>query len=111
MTKEKWDRIKGNILDNFEVLDKGAEHLEDEGGVDIDFIVFSGPLGKIRLEFVVKPVILDKKTTYSKRIGSETKVDYVYSETEKSEQLIAYKWNEDRDDWDEMDSGAFDKQQ
>ncbi len=111
MTKEKWEKIRGNILDNFEVLDKGSEHLEDEGGVDIDFIVFSGPLGKIRLEFIVKPVILDKKTTYSKRIGSETKVDYVYSETEKSEQLIAYKWNEDRDDWDEMDSGMFDKQQ
>lgn len=108
MTKEKWEKIKGNILDNFEVLDKGEEHLDDEGGTDIEFVVFSGPMGKIRLEFIVKPVILDKKTTYSRRIGSETKVDYVYSETEKSEHLIAYKWSEESDNWEEIDSKMFD---
>ena len=107
MTAEKWKDIIGNIKDNFEVEDEGSQHLEDEGGVDIEYIVFKGPLGKIRLEFVVKPVILDKKTTYSRRIGSETKIDYVYSETEKSNTLMAFKWDNDRDDWAEIDSSSF----
>lgn len=107
MTPEKWQNITGNIKDNFEVEDEGKTHLEDEGGVDIEFIVFQGPLGKMRLEFITKPVVLDKKTTYSRRIGSETKVDYVYSETEKSHQLIAYKWDDGQDDWIEIEAGAF----
>lgn len=104
---EKWESIKGNIKDNFSVLDEGNEHLDDEGGIDVEYLVFEGPLGKIRLEFIIQPVVMDKKTTYSKRIGSETAVEYVYSDSEKSYKLIAYKWNKDQDEWVEMEAGAF----
>jgi len=107
MNQEKWVKITNNIKDNFKLEDEGEQHLDDEGGVDIKFVVFNGPLGKIRLEYIVKPVILDKKTTYSRRIGSETKVDYVYSEEDKSHQMIAYKWSDENDDWMEMDASAF----
>ena len=107
MTEEKWVKIINNIKDNFALEDEGEQHIDDEGGVDIKFIVFKGPLGRMRLEYIIKPVILDKKTTYSRRIGSETKVDYVYSEEDKSHQMIAYKWDEGQDDWLEMDAGAF----
>ncbi|MFH1523153.1 MAG: hypothetical protein ABIE43_05055 [Patescibacteria group bacterium] len=107
MTAEKWQDIINNIKDNFKAEDEGKEHLEDEGGVDIEYIVFQGPIGKIRLEFITKPIVLDKKMTYSKRIGSETKVDYVYSETEKSNKLMAYKWDEDNENWVEIEAGKF----
>ena len=108
MRPEKWKDVVGNIKDNFQVEDEGSTHMEDEGGVDIEYIVFKGPLGKMRLEFITKPIVLDKKTTYSKRIGSETKVDYVYSEDEKTNTLKAYKWDEDSDGWIEMDAATFD---
>jgi hypothetical protein len=75
--------------------------------MNIEFMEFSGPLGRMRLEFVEKPVILDKKTTYSKRIGSETKVDYIYSDTEKSQSMNVYKWSDEQDDWIEMDASNF----
>ena len=107
MAPEKWESIIGNIKDKFSVLDEGKEHIDDEGGVDIYYIEFEGPLGRIRLEFVQKPVILDKKTIYSKRIGSETKVDYIYSETEKSAKMTAYKWSEDNDEWQEINQDIF----
>jgi hypothetical protein len=107
MTIEKWQSIKGNIKDKFPVEDEGKSHIEEEGGVDIEYIIFNGPLGKMRLEFIVQPVILDKKTTYSKRIGSETKVDYVYSENEKSTLLKAYKWDETQEEWVEIESANF----
>ncbi len=107
MTKEKWQEIVGKVKDSFELEDEGGEHLEDEGGVDIEYIIFTGPLGRMRLEFITKPVILDKKTTYSRRIGSETAVDYIYSETEKSEKLNAYKWNDTINDWQEIEAGSF----
>ncbi|MFH1427513.1 MAG: hypothetical protein ABIG60_03225 [Patescibacteria group bacterium] len=107
MSPEKWENVISNIKDNFQVEDEGTENLEDDGGVDLAFITFNGPIGKIRLEYITKPVVLDKKTTYSRRIGSETKVDYVYGE-EKTHLLNAYKWDEAQDDWVEIDSGSFD---
>ena len=107
MNLEKWTNVVGQIKDNFEVLDQGQEHLDEEGGIDIEFIIFNGPLGKMRLEFVSKPVILDKKTNYSRRIGSETAVNYIYSEDEKSCQLIAYKWDESQNDWMEIENNMF----
>jgi hypothetical protein len=107
MTPEKWEKIVGNIEDNFEVKDRGEEHIDDEGGIDLKYIEFDGPMGHMRLEFVVKPAVLDKKTTYSRRIGSETKVDYVYSDTEKAHILNVYKWDDAQDDWIEVDGKMF----
>jgi hypothetical protein len=107
MNLEKWQDILGNIKDNFKYENESEEHLDDEGGVDVHSIEFQGPLGRMRLEYISKPVILDKKTTYSKRIGSETQVDYVYSDTEKSGKLMIYKWDESQDDWVEVDAEKF----
>ena len=107
MNIEKWQSILGNIKDNFDFQGEGQEHLDEDGGIDIDFIEFKGPLGLMRLEFVSRPVVLDKKTTYSNRIGSETKVDYIYSPDEKSHRLNIFKWDEGINDWQEMDSKNF----
>lgn len=107
MTPEKWQNILGNIKDNFKYENEGKEHIEEEGGVDIEYIEFIGPLGKMRLEHISRPVVLDKKTTYSNRIGSETKVDYIYSPDEKNYILSALKWDESLDDWVEIDAKKF----
>ncbi|MGM0495771.1 MAG: hypothetical protein ACQERX_03810 [Bacillota bacterium] len=107
MLEEKWKSVVGNIKDNFEVEDSGSEHIDEEGGIDVDYIVFQGPLGRMRLEFISKPVVLDKKTNYSKRIGSETQVTYVYSEEEKNTKMIAYKWDENDENWVEIEAGMF----
>ena len=89
------------------IIDKGAEHYDEEGGVDIDFVEFNSPLGKTRLEFIEKPIVLDKKTTYSHRGGSDTGVEFVYSPTEKSARLIVYKWDDDANDWLEINAEKF----
>lgn len=107
MMPERWTSILGHIKDNFEVIDQGVEEYEDEGGTKVEYIVFNGPLGKMKLEFISKPVVLDKKTIYSKRIGSETKVEYVYSPDEKSHRFLALKWDDGQDDWEEIDSKNF----
>ncbi len=107
MTQEKWEEILGTIKDNFKYKNESREHLDEEGGVDVHSIEFNGPLGRMRLEYIIKPVVLDKKTTYSKRIGSETKVDYVYSPDEKTNKLMVYKWDDGQDSWVEIDSKNF----
>lgn len=107
MTPEKWEEIVGEIKDKFEVEKHDREHLEEEGGVDIEILVFIGTLGKMKLEFITKPRIIDKKTDYSLRIGSETNVQYIYSDTEKTYHLHAYKWDEENQDWIEIDAASF----
>jgi len=107
MNPEKWDKIKGNVLDNMEVEESDSYKSDETNGAEVEFIIFKSPLGRIKLEFVTKPLILDKKTIYSNRIGSETKVDYVYSDTEKTYRLNFYKWDEDRDIWSEIDAKKF----
>jgi hypothetical protein len=102
MTREKWESVKGNILDNFDILDKGTDSYEEEGGVEVDFVEFNSPIGKTRLELIEKPIVLGKKTVYSHRGGSDTGVEYVYSPTEKSSHLVAYKWDEAENDWEEI---------
>jgi hypothetical protein len=109
MTQEKWEAIKGKVLDAMEVIDRGSEHFDEEGGVDVDFIEFNSPLGKTRLEFIVKPIVLDKKTLYSHRGGSDTGVEYIYSPTEKSSRLAAYKWDDAANDWLEINTNLFSK--
>lgn len=107
MQPEKWQEIVGKIKDNFKVEESGREHLRDEGGGEIEYIVFNGPLGRLKLEFISRPVILDKKTKYSKRIGSSTVVDYVYSQEEKIHKLKVYKWDEALNDWQEIEAKKF----
>lgn len=108
MTNEKWQNILGNIKDNFKYENEFKERLDEEGGIDIESIEFQSPMGRIRLEHITKPVVLDRKTTYSKRIGSETKIDYIYSPDEKVQKLIAYRWDEGQDNWAEIDAKKFD---
>ncbi|MDD4901070.1 MAG: hypothetical protein PHS62_03090 [Patescibacteria group bacterium] len=108
MLPEKWQQLVGNIQDNFQVLEHDKQHLDDQGGVDIEYIVFNGPLGKMKLEFITKSVVLDRKTKYSNRFGAETVVEYIYSQDEKSHKLKAYKWDEAADDWLEMEAKKFD---
>ncbi len=107
MTIEKWKETLGRVKDKFGMEDYGKEHIDDEGGVDIEYVVFESPQGRFRLEFISKPVVLDKKTIFSKRIGSETKVEYVYSDEEKMNKMMAYKFSEDSESWEEINANLF----
>lgn len=110
MTDERWQDIIGKIKDNFEFLDQRIEDLPEEMGPgSVEIIEFVGPLGKMRLERTTQPLVIDKKTIGSRRIGSDTKVEYIYSDTEKIHKFKAFKWDDDKNDWleMEMEKGGF----
>ncbi len=106
MNPEKWEQIKIMVKEKFEILNQTEEECTIGVGT-VQIIEFEGPIGRMKLEFVSKPRILDKKTTYSNRIGSDVKVDYVYSENEKTHHLQAYKWDEAAERWSDIDAAAF----
>jgi len=107
MNIEKWQNIIGLIKDKFEVEEEGAENLEDIPDGKVEFIIFQGLLGRMKLEYTTKPAILDKKIIGSKRIGSEATVQYIYSDTEFANIFKAYKWDADDEAWIEMEKESL----
>lgn len=108
MQDDKWQDIVGRVKDDFEVFEHETAELGEMPGT-VEYIVFKGPLGKMKLERTSRPLVLDKKALGSKRIGSDTYVEYIYSDTEKTHTFKAYRWDDGQNDWVEMEarSGSF----
>ena len=105
MTEERWQEIKGMVKDNFEVLDMHAEPLPEEMGPgEVEIVEFNGPAGRIRLTWGTSQLVLDKKTIGSRRIGSDTTVEYVYSETEKVHKFKVFRFDPSQNDWVELET-------
>jgi 6-phosphogluconolactonase (cycloisomerase 2 family) len=109
MTPDKWEQTRGHILDSFSNIEESSQELFEPEVGKKDVIIFDGPVGRMKLEYFTRPVVLDRKTHGSRRIGSHTEVEYTYSNTEFSHQLKAAKWDEDADDWVEIEmaKGSF----
>jgi hypothetical protein len=112
MTQERWDNLTEMIEAKFGIDERHTEELdlgEDAAKKPIkgekEVIEFQGPMGKMKLERITKPLVLDKKTRYTRRIGSQTKVDYVYSETEKTHRLKVYRFI--NEEWEEVKADTF----
>lgn len=110
MQPDKWEQIKGQIKDSFGdgVEESAVELPEPEVGTK-ETVVFKGPLGRMKLEYYTRPVVLDKRTHGSRRIGSQTAVEYVYSRDQHIHSLKVFKWDNAQDDWLELElkEGSF----
>jgi len=108
MTDEKWEEIKEMVNKNFELLSNEILELpKEQGNGTREELIFNGPMGRIKLEFIIKPLVLGKKTHYSKRMGTSAKVDYITSATEKVRTLLAYKWDEPAENWVAIETAQF----
>lgn len=104
MNSDKWKEIKLNIKNTFGIDEEYEEELEP-GSADV--IEFNGPSGKMKVRFVTKPKMLDKKTSYSNRAGSAVKVDYVFSDTEFVSHMELYMWSDSDDEWKKMEAESI----
>jgi len=114
MNDDRWQQLISMVQQKFPPAQMSEEEIEI--GQDkhnnpvkgkIERLEFTGPLGKMKLERTTKPRVLDKQTQYSNRAGSDVRVDYVYSPDEVVQFMNAYKWDDNDDDWVEMEAGAF----
>ena len=106
MNQEKWETIKGMVKEKFEIEDEGTAALEDGPG-EREYVVFNGPLGKMKLEGIIKPAVIDKKVIANKRIGANSVEQNVYSETDKVFMFNPYRWSEELNDWQQIDAEDF----
>lgn len=113
MDIDHWETMKEGLRKKFEVEEEGVEDLmlETQDGLvkkgSGDFIVMNTPVGKIKLSFEKKPLLLDKKEHFSHRAGQNARIEYNFSETEFTYKLRAYKWDDIDDEWDEIDAEKF----
>lgn len=102
MHEDKWKDTLAMVKEKFTVLNEGKEEIEDIPNATRDFIEFESPQGAMRLEYTVRPAVLDKKTIYSKHGGSASRVEYVYSKDELVRKIAAFKRNETTGEWEEL---------
>ncbi len=107
MTEERWQEIIAHVKDNFDLLDHRTKDLSaDLGPGQVETLEFQGPLGRMKLEWTTQPLIIDKKTIGSRRIGSDVTVEYKYSDTEKVHKFKAFRFDQGDEVWVEL---ALDK--
>lgn len=105
MNTEKWGEILDRVKAQFSLLEHTKEPGEDGVG-ETEVLIFDSPMGKIKLILVTRPVVLDRKIIGAHRRGvSKAQYEYVYSDTETTSRLEAYK--EEGGDWMTIDSNVF----
>ncbi|OGE78994.1 MAG: hypothetical protein A2751_00855 [Candidatus Doudnabacteria bacterium RIFCSPHIGHO2_01_FULL_46_14] len=113
MTPEKWEQIKDIVKKQFALEDQGTEdliHETGDGPVKLgvaEFVVFEGPLGRMKLQFGQKPKVEGKKYHYSHQQGQGARVEYKFSDSELVNTFKVYKWNDMEDEWKEIDAEKF----
>lgn len=99
MNDEKWIDLIERIENKLEIEERGEE--EGPGHAKIETVIFSGPMGRMMLERTSRPLVLERKTRYTKRAGTVAQDDYVYSETEKTHRVLLFRWT--GEDWEEIE--------
>lgn len=112
MKPENWQDTKSMIEDKFKIIEQGIEPVKMKVGLDQEqeigkkeFLVFNSPLGKVRLEFLTKPIIIDKKEHYSRRMGTSSATEYILSKDEFSYKMEAYL--EKDGEWEKIDASSI----
>ncbi len=102
MHQTKWE----GLLDKIEKLFGFVEHSFEEypeRGRTVETAVFDGASGRMMLERTVKPLLLERKVTYSRRVGSDAEFENVYSDDEVVDTVRCYKWNKLAREWKQVD--------
>lgn len=105
MTYERWQEIVNRARQQDPQAVISREDLPVGPGWR-EFIEMMTPAGKVRLELWLRPKILERKTLYSHRMHSAATVQYKYDESEQTLIFKAYRWNDSRGDWQEINADA-----
>ncbi len=90
-----WDRIVDAIDTKYGVTDHGrtTRPLSDKHDLTehVSFVVFDRDGQKYKLERLVGPAVIDRKTIGSKRIGSDVRFENIYDPEETSHKTNLYR--------------------
>ena len=100
MTDDKWTEILDKIEKSFQVEECDQYDLDQfQGGGKAEYIIFTGPSGRVKLIREQKPKMVGRKVISSHRIGGASHEEFQYSDAEIIDKISAYLWNEQQQDW------------
>ncbi len=106
MNDQRWEEVLRRLDKLFGDLE--FDEIEDEETHAVtESVVWTGPQGRMKLDRVTRPLVVDKKMHYSGRIGGGTHVEYVYSKTETTSRVRLFRWNDTSNDWEEVDANEL----
>lgn len=105
MTNDKWTEILDKIEKSFQVEEHDTYDLDESlGGGKAEYIIFTGPQGKIKLVREQKPKMIGRKVISSHRIGGASHEEFQYSDSEMIDKISAYSWDDQNQDWQSIDA-------
>jgi hypothetical protein len=107
MNIDRWQQIVEMVKTSFEVEEFDVEETDELGGTKIEYIIFNGPMGRLRLEFSTHPAIINTKTKYTKRIGADITIEHEYSPTETVSNLGIWRWDDFSEEWMPFEASMF----
>jgi hypothetical protein len=102
MHQRKWENLVDQIERVFGFIDHTTEEYP-ERRLTVETVEFDGATGRMKLERSVKPLVLDRKTTFSKRVGSDVEIEYVLSDDEFVDTVKYYRWDKLARQWRQID--------
>ncbi|MDD5693137.1 MAG: hypothetical protein WC437_00645 [Patescibacteria group bacterium] len=108
MQDDKWGDLIDDLETKFGELNRKIQTSisEDDTGHEVktteEWVEFETPMGRMKLSRITRPMIIDKKFHYTHSAGGRGKVEYVMSDTEKTHKTKLYKWDDLKDDWQEV---------
>jgi hypothetical protein len=109
MQDDRWKDSLDRIEERFTIEETGETLLDDIPGGKVEFVVFTSPVGRVRLERVTKPRTIGERAMGSRRIGGDTTVEKIYDQNDLVHFLRGSRWDEAQRAWIEIeiDAGAF----
>lgn len=100
MNDERWYSLLDDLEEKLKFENRGEQ--PGPGGATVEWVTFRGPRGLMKLERTSRPVVLDRKMHYSRRVGGDVGEELVLSDTEKTYRVALYVWSE-AGGWEEVD--------
>ncbi len=100
MQDERWYDLVDRIQTQFQVDHETRQPLE-RGPGERHVLEFQSPMGRLKLERISRPVVLERRARYSKRANTEATEEFVYSDTESTHRVNLYRWV--AGSWEEQD--------
>lgn len=105
MTKERWMDFVSLAKDKFTITAEGTRPRDDGDPGAVEFIEFTGPLGKIRCEYEWHPKIIGKRALGGHKVGVGARVKYEYDPHEQTGELTVFAETDGA--WKEIDASMF----
>ena len=102
MHQRKWENLVDQIERVFGFIDHTTEKYPARH-VTVETVEFEGASGRMKLERSVKPLVLEKKRSFSKRVGSDVEIEYVLSDDEFVDTVKCYRWDKLAREWRQID--------